>query len=397
MSDLPTLAVRQRDGVREYEQHIRSIRPGDTALGLPRSISHAGGLGRSISLAQMIATWADTTSQRQVRTTLTSDRSDEHQRFVSRLHGLAAAYFANAIMAADGETNLKRPLLAAATPRIVAMANRDFLGTARGRLAELVFVHGARHQFHSAAYQREPHEADLKDPQLHGNLIVSPREMNALISNVLAALNLPRRDFTRIAPLLDNSLLPLGHLLHEAFRNTAEHAYLDIQGRLPPRGLRCILIATHHARPAELEATALVSATHPEVDAYFRQLRARASRRQRELVFVLELSVLDTGPGFAETIGVPTLSDASDDPDRVIHCFRDHVSSKPGPNSGLGLGRILAHVRSLDGFLRIRTSTTEAFFSSLTPESNCHPLPHVAGGLPKATGTALTISVPLEL
>ena len=52
----------------------------------------------------------------------------------------------------------------------------------------------------------------------------------------------------------------------------------------------------------------------------------------------------------------------------------------------------------LDGFVRFRTSTTEAFFSPLTDRpADAPPTPHVMGGLPKVVGTALTIGIPLAL
>ena len=395
MNEALTLSVRRHDGVREHDQYMLAAQRGTAALKIPRSISHAGALGRSVSFAQLIATWASTSSERRILTSLPADGRDDLDEFVSRLHGLSAAYYADQITAEDGKTNLRKLLLRAATPRIRAMADRKFASTARGLLTELVFVHRAQRQFHSAVYWREPTQADLMDPQRHGELVVPPREMNALVVNVLQEQVRPR-DFKRIEPLLDRRDFRLGHLLHETFRNTAEHGYLDLNGGIPPRGLRCILIAVRHTRPEELEPRALLSAEHPHTDEYLDVLRARASRGPRRLLHILEISVLDTGPGFIATIA-PHRDANVKDSDRVAECFLDHVSSKRGPNSGLGLGRVLSHVRELDGFLRVRTSTTEAFFSSLSDTRGSQPAPHVVGNLVKATGTALTIAVPLEL
>ena len=395
MAEALTLLVRQRDGVREHDHNMLAAQTGNAGLSVPQAISYAGALGRSVSFAQLIATWAHNSSERRIRTTLPSDCQDDVERFVSRLHGLAAAYFADQITGKDGVTNLRQTLLEAAMPRIHAMGARNFVDAARGRLTELVFVHRAKCQFHSAAYRQEPTLADLMDPQRHGDLIVPPSEMNALVFNVLKAQQLSQVDFQRIAPLLAGSKRHLGHLLHEIFRNTAEHAYLDLDGRIPPKGLRCILIATRSTHPDELHDKALLSAEHPNTDKYFERFRDRADRGDRRLVHIFELSVLDTGPGFTATIA-SHLDAGAEDSDRVTRCFLDHVSSKPGPNSGLGLGRVLSHVRALDGFVRVRTSTTEAFFSPLSHAPGIQPAPHVAGNLPRATGTALTIAVPLE-
>lgn len=389
-----TVVVRSRDGVSEFEHQMRNVQRGEVAMRIPASIRDAGSLGRSVSFAQLIATWAERSSRLSIRTKIAADRPDSHERFVSRLHGLAGAYFADCIFAADGKTDIRRALLKAASPRILAMSHRRFDKAARGQLAELVFVHNARHQFHSVAYRRRPDIADLKDPQLHGELIVSPHEMNAFLINVLKKLNLSRQDSAPIESLLRDPGIPLGHLLHETFRNTAEHAYLDPKGRIPSKGLRCILVALRPAHLSDLQARTLVSGNHAELESYFKRLRDRFNQSVREHVYLLELSVLDTGPGFADTM--PQL--AVDDRARVAHCFVDHASSKPGVNSGLGLGRVLALISQLEGFARFRTATTEAFFSSLIPQpAPSPPTPHVTGGLPKVVGTALTIGIPLAL
>ena len=399
-------SVRENDGVPEFDQHILAVQQRAARLDIPESIKYAGALGRSIAFAQFVASWAATHTSHYIRTKLSNGRSDDLERFVSRLHGLTAAYYANQIIARDGETNLRRELLKAAKPRISAMSERRFADAARGPMTEFVFVNRARNQFHSAVYKSTPTIPDLMDPQRHGELIVSPEEMNALVYNTLRAQKLARRDFERLEPLLNDAERPLGHLLHETFRNTAEHAYLDA-GSIPIKGLRCILIGAHSIQPDALQPRALVSTIHPHIDDYFEDLRNRAGRLRgtdllgtrpvsRSLIHILEISIFDTGPGFAATIR-PVVGNSIDDAACVEECFRDHVSSKPGENSGLGLGRILSHVDSLGGFLRIRTSTVEAFFSSRSHPPESSPTPNVVGDLAQVTGTALTIAIPLVL
>lgn len=390
------IRVREGDGVRDFDAHAAVAQNHDGAtLQVPRSIRYGGYVGRSVAFGQLISTWANKSDKPHIRTTLPRDSQEKHERFVSRIHGLAAAYYAHQITADDDQTNLRPELLYAAKPRIDAMGERRLADVAKGQLTELVFVHHAHQQFHSATYQRRPTVADLMDPQRHGRLVVPPREMNALISNALEDQHLPPSDFQLLAPLLENRECPLGRLLHEVFRNTAEHAYLDKDGRIPQKGLRCLLIAHRTCQPDSLQTHALTSADHPNLDLYFGRIRDRAGLGNRKLVHLLELSVLDTGPGFANTIRQNPFLKGSDVV-CVEQCFADHQSSKLGPNSGLGLGRVLSHVNSLDGFIRVRTSTTEAFFSSSTT-SRTNLIPHVACGLPEVCGTTLTIAIPLGL
>lgn len=396
MSSELRLPVRTTDGAPEFDQHMLTVQQRSTRLHFPQSIKFAGALGRSVALAQFVASWASTDATHSIDTTLPNDQPDRLERFVSRLHGLTATYYADQITGKDGKTNLRSNLLRAARPRISAMSERRFADAARGTMTEFIFVNRARSQFHSAVYRKTPIVADLMDPQRHGELIVSPEEMNALVRNTLRAHNFAPSHFKRLSPLLDDPKLPLGNLLHETFRNTSEHAYLDGTGRIPIKGLRCILISARAMQPQALQPRSLASTDHPNIDGYFETLRNRAGLECRNLVHILEVSVFDTGPGFAATIR-PVVDEHIGDAGRVAECFRDHVSSKPGENSGLGLGRILSYIDSLGGFLRIRTSTVEAFFSPRPHAFRSDLAPTVAGDLPAATGTALTIAIPLAL
>ena len=395
------ISVRKQYGIREYEDCIKAIlrRDGVSKIEIPRSISYGGALGVSVSFAQLISTWASSSSSRygeQILTTLPSNDNDAHERFVSRLHGLTAAYYACSVTGQDKKIDLRRKLLKAAAPRISAMSRREFSRVSKGRMAELIFVHGAQHQFHSAVYSRVPEQADLMDPQLHGELIVSPREMSAMVEKILKELKLRERDMVRLIPFLENKDYPIGQLLHETFRNTAEHAYLDLDGRIPQKGIRTILIAYQELEPDHLRPETLLSAEHHGAKKYFDRLRMRANLRDRNKIHILELSVFDTGPGFADTISKYKEFDNCTEAEYVSHCFNDHVSCKGGPNSGLGLGRVLSLVRHLEGFIRVRTSTTEIFYSSESQYIDSKQTAFVVGYLPKVTGTVITIAVPLK-
>ena len=185
MNEALTLSVRRHDGgTRARPIHAggaaRHCGAKDPAVHQPRGRSRTLGVLRPVDrhLGEHLVRAAHPD-------VAPADGRDDLDEFVSRLHGLSAAYYADQITAEDGKTNLRKLLLRAATPRIRAMADRKFASTARGLLTELVFVHRAQRQFHSAVYWREPTQADLMDPQRHGELVVPPREMNALVVNVL--------------------------------------------------------------------------------------------------------------------------------------------------------------------------------------------------------------------
>ena len=387
-------AIRQNDGIGEYEAHLKALQNGARTLSMPNKIGHEGALGRSISLAQLLATWGENSERREIQTWLKVDNTDNIQRFSSTVHGLAATYYAESILGVGGRTNLKGSLLQAAAPRIRSMNRREYTEVSQGRLTELIFIHRARHQFHSATYRKQPSHAEIMDRRRHGSLIVSAREMNALFSNIVKAQKTSRNDAKHIAPLLDANEMPVGNLMHEIFRNAAEYAYLSLDNKIPSKGLRCILIAHRLVNLEILHPDFLVSGKHPNLRESFDELCDHVGRGSRRRAHILELSFLDTGPGFAATIRTKTQSE-DEDADLVASCFEESITCKPGPNSGLGLSRVLRHVNKLKGFLRLRTSSTEAFYSPLCHSQTCANTPSVVGNLPEVTGTALTIAIPL--
>ena len=77
-------------------------------------------------------------------------------------------------------------------------------------------------------------------------------------------------------------------------------------------------------------------------------------------------------------------------------CVQKHQSSKPQKNAGVGIYRILSAVDTLGGFMRIRTSSAEAFYAAtegFSPEMP--PTDFVHGGLAHVEGTLITIGIPI--
>ena len=384
--------IHESDGLREFEQHARLLLRTGGSISMPRSLSYAGGLGRSLALAQLIATWADRSLKPNLFTTLDFSTRGDHEKFVSYLHGFAAAYFAMRVFAVDGITDIRPALMRAADLRLKAMSEREWGSTSRGPLAELVLVHHGWNEFSSAVYSRNPTLMERMNRDHHGELIVPEEEMHALITTVVKAFNISQSELRLLVPFLKHKDHPLGRVLYESFRNTAEHAYLNVNGQIAERGLRSILIGFRSMPSAQLSPTLLVSGEHPKLSDYFKSI-GRSSDSSNRQINVLELSVFDTGPGYADTLDMADVSEA----ERVSRCFVDHVSSKAGPNSGLGLGNLLEVLTSHEGFLRVRTSTTEAFFSKMVNDVvDSQLIPHVVGNLPSLTGTALTIGIPLS-
>lgn len=409
-----TLAIRRDDGMAEFEQHLQHSDLSHQSLALPVSIRGGGSLGRSVGLAQLVATWATRSDSPRVRMHIGSPGPETYPDVVAQLHGFAAAYFSDRVVPRDLDGNIRMDLLRSCGPRIAAMSKGDLRQTAKGRKVEFILAHGARNQFHHLLYKRVPTRADLLDRQRHGQLVADPREMANLLRRCVHQFRITRTSqFKSLTSKLNSSNNPLGQVLHEAFRNTAEHAYLDIRGMVPTRCLRSITISNNPIEREDFEPSIVLGTLHPRSHSYFErlknaslpvedagQLKSSSSRRppHRKHIDVLEISVLDSGPGFARTISRASAaaSRPSDDHNLVADCFRKHMTAKSGQASGIGLGLILEFIHELRGFMRVRTSTTEAFFAGGPDyDPTMEPRDFIQSGLAEVQGTSIVFGIPL--
>src|SRR5690606_15969350 len=75
---------------------------------------------------------------------------------------------------------------------------------------------------------------------------------------------------------------------------------------------------------------------------------------------LLDITVVDSGPGFARRWTGLDKEDLSlkDEINAVINCFTKHGSTESTDSSGTGLNNVLTHIKSLQGWMRLRTGRT---------------------------------------
>ena len=396
------LRIRKRDSLRTFEDYLELQNLHRLDLTIPNDLTEGGSIGRSVALCQLILTWSRKSQYPCINTFLTDTDQSGHETFVGRCHGLAAAYFSNAIYPHNTDKNIRTALLTAARSRMTAMQNGELHQTSRGRQIEFVFVQGAKREFHHAFYRRAPrHPGEIFERETHGTLIRTPMELNHFLKRCQECLNIAP-DSRSIAQNKSIDLVgfeapyPIATLIHEAFRNTAEHAYLQQDGMSYSKNLRCFLIAVRTLeRDSFMASTVSSNLAQSTARTYFEESARRYGEMRRKTIDFLEISLLDSGPGFSQTIENQGNSSFSD-VESVATCFKKHVSSKVSPAAGLGLSRILTAVNDLRGFLRVRTSSAEAFYAGvhgITPDSD--PSEFIHGDLPHVEGTVITVGIPV--
>lgn len=396
-----TLLIQKKYGLQDFEKILQRPDLGSHVLALPQSIHDGGMLGRSAGLAQLVLTWAQhDDNPHRTQTYIENGNAHAYDDFVSSLHGFTAAYFSDAISPRTTGSNIRRDLRRQSVPRIEAMSRSDLEHTAKGRKVEFILARGAKNEFHRLLYKETPTEEEKLDREKHGKLIADPRDMSNLLRRSVHKLLL--RSSESLRSLLNRNGNPFGKILHESFRNTAEHAYLDPEGELPRRGMRSVTIAVQQVPRNAFTPSKVVSSVRPAAYDYFQSIKKwEDPKTPRKHIHVLEISVLDSGPGFAKTISRTTTSEKChplDNVGLVAQCFKKHQTAKAGPASGVGLNRVLEAIHDLKGFMRLRTSTTEAFFAGGDGyDPMMEPTEFIEGRLAEVKGTLLVIGLPMVL
>lgn len=388
------LHLKSTDNAKQLEQHFENSDLGKYDLKLPRKIKWGGYVGQSASIAQFVATWASQCEKPSLQLNDLSDNFKNLDPFISRLYGLSGIYFSDQVWIDQSHKNFRYKMLLKAAPRFKAMWNRDYLNVSRGRSIELISVVGAKREFLPALYKRQPTLKNLLDREQHGQLICSSPEMASLFSKCMEYINVPHQ--MKSLMLKPNYKKLIGDLLYETFRNTAEHAYLTENGEKPRNSLRCILFDIISIEKARVQECSPLSIELCESIQYFKNVARLEKDKKipRKKIDFLEISILDSGPGFAATMR--HLRPGSEEKTLVAHCFEKHQSRKIGEDSGLGLYRILFAVKKLNGFIRVRTSTCEASFFSLCEFDDKSDLrPKISEKLAMVVGTLVTVSIPI--
>jgi hypothetical protein len=393
MSDLK---IKRDIGIRELEVLIKNPSTFEQSILMPNDLSESGALGVSAAFCQFLLTWARRSRSRTIKTFLKQDDHTNHSKFSGRMYGLCAAYFSkelHSIRSKGCTENIRSTVLNAASDRIVAMSRGELGSTCIGREIEFIFIQGARNQFHGSVYKSIPSPIEWEDRERHGRLIRTNLELDNFLNLCFDHLNV--KNLIRKRIFKTDAIF--GRILGEVFKNTAEHACQHFDGSKLDLNLRCIRIATS-LLDREKIANKSISSSEGLIKAkeYFNKIGDTQAKEIGTKITVLEISVFDSGPGFARTFSKQEASEADIERNNVVNCFRKHHSGKKSKNVGMGLPEVVELISDTGGFIRIRTSTAEAFYCA-GPEfpPDVDPDSFVYGGLPRVEGTVVTIGIPL--
>ncbi|WP_206757854.1 hypothetical protein [Sphingomonas sp. CFBP 13706] len=356
----------------------------DMILTVPTHGRHHLAGGES-AMVQFLATWAQRQRVPTVSTFARGAADRQVADLAGQLHGLAVALVADEVRGVDGQPIRDRLFeLAIDRLRIVQGARPSI--ASRGPQFELMCADHLGLSAPSLLYALDlDGVARLRDARAFRDLAV--QIMAATVPGTLEAM-LPRDIRSTLASAL-----------YELFRNTEEHARLDDRGNQLRRSLRGIHARRHAIEPATLAD--IVGSFEPLAEWARRLPRPRADSRDAQM---LELSVFDSGPGFAARwSGRPLdLIEPPEELDAIVNCFSKRGSSKARSAAGLGLCNLVDLLRAKGGFLRLRTGRRSLYADLSRERDRAYGDPPDlrawttgAGDPARVAGTLVTLLLPL--
>lgn len=355
----------------------------DEALKIPSKMRYLAAGGEA-SLVQLIVSWALNVSERHLQTFLTSVVDQQLTEFSRRLYGLVAALCAKKITGSPDIIDVTGPLRQVALERLAVLSGPNPRKAYRGPSCEIVC---ADHLGRGAPYL-------LYQPLSQGGPTLRSRENFRSLAGWLLRGTIPSEYQGAVHPKASEAI---GGMLFEIFKNTEDHGMVDVDGNLLDISIRALKTSHSSITP---DALARIVADFEPLARYCESLQVPAGAAQTHL---FELSVLDSGPGFASSWTGRALSKLSkrEEEEAVRACF-ERGTAKNHERFGEGLPHVLRVLAKEQGFLRLRTGRMSMYadFSNSAHASNDSGVlrswsPSDGKELAPVAGSLLTIMLPM--
>ncbi|MDP3857494.1 MAG: hypothetical protein Q8Q73_07015 [Stagnimonas sp.] len=355
----------------------------DDDLLVPTNARHAY-VGGEASIIQLIITWALSKKKPRLLIHANAGTDLELSTFIGRAHGIVSAFSCDIAKTYDGNIDVTQRLRSLARTRQQQLSDPNSPYGMRGLISESYCV---------------DHE-ELHDPRLYIGTefdvyLRSEAELAATIPLRIIEPAIPDK-YKTIFSSVDIS--ELGALAYELFKNTDEHARKSWDGIILEKSIRGIFSRNHLVSPETLENKVT------KETAFGRYLSKLKPEKNSSKVRFLEISIFDSGPGYAQCLRKKPTTDMTlaEEFLAVSDCFKKNISSKNDPNYGKGLPTVANILNRHNGFLKLRTGRLSLCISP-DKQASLNAVPRLVDSIgserpvPRSpvNGTLVTLIVPL--
>lgn len=377
---LASIIIKKDINFNDIEDVLKEINIDDEKLNLriPSKLRFSGGFGIEIALIQMIITWSRSLNANELHTYLTTDNKIEYlNELNAQLSGLCALAMSPQITDVKHNKVSRKEALENAIPLITAMDNAEYNKTGKGPEVNLVSISGAQKEYIGALYSNK------KTGILKSRVILTHEIENIL--NYISTISRNKNSFKKIQTQTFYERIAI--ILFELFINIDEHAKRDMLGNKYIRTVSGVKFGSSDYTHEELNNFFI---NDKNLKVYIEYLNQKYNEADKIRIF--EISIFDSGPGYARRWTNKNF-DQMDIEDEIIafrSCLDKHGTTKTNNAAGLGLSNVREILKTLDGYIRIRSGRLcfQEVFTTTNHEYFNEEL------LAPAEGTAISICIP---
>lgn len=341
-----------------------------------KGLKLSGSLGLESQVIQLLASWfRSENSSKTIQTYLSDVEDPQLSELCQSLLGMAYLTLCDNILLSDGKTLLpKSKAFLPAIDSIEKLQKLNFKDAFKGR--KLFFP------------CLKPSKSNgLIEPLYQAGEISKRGEFKFILQEALGSLLGHRQRKIINANLFIN----LGNCVYELFKNTHDHSLRDEKGNPYSNSVRGI-----NLNISLLEKNQLLLLLGEKEKLYVDSLYNESPK-----VTFLELSVIDTGIGYAKswirnTNKTSTNISTNEEIDAILSCFKKHNTTRNRSSAGSGLSNVLDSLSSLNAGFTLKTGHTT--LSSFTRDGAVKiDRDSVRLEDYELVGTSFTILVPLIL
>lgn len=331
----------------QCEEWIEKIPSGFyPTLELPIELTSHGALGLESSLIHLAVAWARASKEAVLSLPVAHN---DATAFLSKLcttgYGFTALAYAKTVAANDGmlvPTQVVKKLLAARLREFDDINSQRMFAQEEG--ISFLSVYGGQHEYGRWMFTAESSTPTRKvqSPQQLGNLL------SRCIEQIIPAKYSDRFDAERLEHL--------GLVAFELLENSYQHGRLDEHADPIRTGVRGVSIKI---TDMTIEEATTVAGRNKDISLY---LMNRMLRNQQKENLFFEMTVFDSGIGYHRWINAPCNANdvirqyrGKSEKETILDCLLRHATSKANAGAGVGLVRVVRLLKSMSGFIRIRT------------------------------------------
>lgn len=316
-----------------------------------------GSFGAEVSWVQFILSWARRNKNCKLSTFAEESEDLQIEKFTEQMMGLVASLCSSDIRSHRNKTILTDYYKGLAIERLDKLQELRPNAYTKGQKIEVIANDDRGRDAPASLYSKK----------VNGRRELGSRPYFIRAASSLIKAILPTEKSITNDPSTDKAV---GNLLYETFRNTHEHAKYDIAGNSLRHSFRIMQASYTAGLPDHLkEAT-------KGVDPLQRYVSGFQSAEQKTQLTFLTLSILDSGPGFAQTYTLSPLKKLAfrNELEVTKNCFTS-ATRRHRPEYGLGLQLVREYLRQQRGFLRLRTGRVSLYYDGNLDKNLNDPIP----------------------